>query len=128
MLSTLCETHGTCRVRIIPPGSISRVYKKNLGPSYGGSGGSFTARFLVVAPFVCAPWFLFIFSVNDWPQVAPSKFTADAKGVVTAEIEAKFADRVIPKVGLCVCLHSYESIGDPYVYPSDGSAHYKVYM
>lgn len=46
--------------------------------------------------------------------------------VLTAQIEAKFSGRVIPRVGLCVCLHSYERIGDPYVYPSDGAAHYKV--
>lgn len=59
-------------------------------------------------------------------QVAPSKFNGDALGVLTAQIEAKFADRVIANVGFCVCLHSYESIGDPYVYPSDGAAHYKV--
>lgn len=59
-------------------------------------------------------------------QVAPSKFSGDALDVLTAQIEAKFADRVIANVGLCICLHSYESIGDPYVYPSDGAAHYKV--
>lgn len=59
-------------------------------------------------------------------QVAPSKFSGDALDVLTGQIEAKFADRVIANVGLCICLHSYESIGDPYVYPSDGAAHYKV--
>lgn len=59
-------------------------------------------------------------------QVAPSKFGGEPLRIVTDEIEAKFADRVIPNVGLCICLHSYESIGDPYVYPSDGSAHYKA--
>ena len=59
-------------------------------------------------------------------QVAPGKFSSNSLEVVTAQIEAKFADRVIVNVGLCVGLHSYESIGDPYVYPSDGSAHYKV--
>lgn len=61
-------------------------------------------------------------------QVAPSKFSGDALDVLTAQIEGKFADRVIANVGLCICLHSYESIGDPYVYPSDGAAHYKVYL
>lgn len=60
-------------------------------------------------------------------QVAPGKFSGDALDVLTAQIEAKFADRVIANVGLCLCLHSYESIGDPYVYPSDGAAHYKVH-
>lgn len=59
-------------------------------------------------------------------QVVPSKFSGDALDVLTAQIEAKFADRVIANVGLCLCLHSYEKIGDPYVYPSDGAAHYKA--
>ncbi|CAM9555132.1 unnamed protein product [Ectocarpus fasciculatus] len=65
-------------------------------------------------------------TIKDTVKVAPSKFSGDALDVLTAQIEAKFADRVIANVGLCICLHSYESIGDPYVYPSDGAAHYKV--
>eukprot|EP00752_Nemacystus_decipiens_P003713 g3422.t1 len=65
-------------------------------------------------------------TIKDTVKVAPSKFNGDALDVLTAQIEAKFADRVIANVGLCICLHSYESIGDPYVYPSDGAAHYKV--
>ncbi|CAN0120133.1 unnamed protein product [Pylaiella littoralis] len=65
-------------------------------------------------------------TINDTVKVAPSKFSGDALNVLTAQIEAKFADRVIANVGLCLCLHSYEKIGDPYVYPSDGAAHYKV--
>lgn len=67
-----------------------------------------------------------LFTATYCAQVAPSKFSGDALDVLTAQIEAKFADRVIANVGLCICLHSYESIGDPYVYPSDGAAHYKV--
>lgn len=59
-------------------------------------------------------------------QIAPSKFSGNSLEVLTSQIEAKFADRVIANVGLCLGLHSYESIGDPYIYPSDGSAHYKV--
>ncbi|CAM9360398.1 unnamed protein product [Ascophyllum nodosum] len=65
-------------------------------------------------------------TIKDTVKVAPGKFSSNSLEVVTAQIEAKFADRVIVNVGLCVGLHSYESIGDPYVYPSDGSAHYKV--
>eukprot|EP00903_Cladosiphon_okamuranus_P019376 g17816.t1 len=65
-------------------------------------------------------------TIKDTVKVAPSYFGGDALDVLTAQIEAKFADRVIANVGLCICLHSYESIGDPYVYPSDGAAHYKV--
>ncbi|CAM9208006.1 unnamed protein product [Ectocarpus sp. 12 AP-2014] len=65
-------------------------------------------------------------TIKDTVKVAPSKFSGDALDVLTAQIEAKFADRVIANVGLCICLHSYESIGDPYVYPSDGAAHYKA--
>lgn len=66
-------------------------------------------------------------STTTLSQVAPSKFVGDATlDVLTAQIEAKFADRVIANVGLCVGLHGYDSIGDPYVYPSDGAAHYKA--
>lgn len=63
---------------------------------------------------------------NATSQVAPRKFSGNSLEVLTSQIEAKFADRVVANVGLCLGLHSYESIGDPYIYPSDGSAHYKV--
>eukprot|EP00904_Undaria_pinnatifida_P001880 jgi/Undpi1/11693/HiC_scaffold_36.g13988.m1 len=65
-------------------------------------------------------------TIKDTVKVAPGTFSGDSLDVLTAQIEAKFADRVIANVGLCVALHSYETIGDPYVYPSDGAAHYKV--
>lgn len=63
---------------------------------------------------------------NATSQVAPSKFSGNSVDVLTSQIEAKFSDRVIANVGLCLGLHGYESVGDPYIYPSDGSAHYKV--
>lgn len=79
-----------------------------------------------LSPDGACPLALLCAAVRCCAQVAPSKFSGDALDVLTAQIEAKFADRVIANVGLCICLHSYESIGDPYVYPSDGAAHYKV--
>ncbi|CAM9478944.1 unnamed protein product [Scytosiphon promiscuus] len=65
-------------------------------------------------------------TIKDTVKVAPSKFSGEALDVLTAQIEEKFADRVIANVGLCVCLHSYESIGDPYVYPSDVAEEWRV--
>ena len=38
------------------------------------------------------------------------------------QIEIKYANRVLIHVGLCVSFYDFISIGDPYLYPSEGSA------
>ena len=34
----------------------------------------------------------------------------------------KYSNKVILEVGLCVCFYDFLEVGDPYVYPSEGSA------
>lgn len=38
------------------------------------------------------------------------------------QIEIKYANRVLLHVGLCITFYDFISIGDPYLYPSEGSA------
>ena len=35
------------------------------------------------------------------------------------------ATQILPNVGLCVCIYDFEEIGDAYIYPSEGAAHYQ---
>lgn len=42
------------------------------------------------------------------------------------QIDIKFANKVILEVGLCISLFDFQEIGDPYVYPAEGSAHQRV--
>lgn len=42
------------------------------------------------------------------------------------QIDIKFANKIILDVGLCISLFDFLEIGDPYVYPAEGSAHQRV--
>ena len=46
--------------------------------------------------------------------------------VLLDQIDIKFANKVILDVGLCISLFDFLEIGDPYVYPAEGSAHQRV--
>jgi DNA-directed RNA polymerase III subunit RPC8 len=64
--------------------------------------------------------------VKDNLKVTPDLFERPTKEVLTEVVHAKYANHVIMNVGLCICLYAFGEIGDAYIYPSDGSAHYKA--
>lgn len=45
---------------------------------------------------------------------------------ITAVLEQTFIDRVIADLGLVVTLYDILEVGDGYIYPGDGAAHYRV--
>ena len=45
--------------------------------------------------------------------------------ILTELIDTKYGNRVLPNVGLCVCLYDFVHIGDAMIYPGEGSAHTK---
>jgi DNA-directed RNA polymerase III subunit RPC8 len=42
------------------------------------------------------------------------------------QIDIKFSNKVILDVGLCISLFDFIEVGDPFVYPAEGSAHQRV--
>ena len=42
------------------------------------------------------------------------------------EVDDKYSNRVLHDVGLCMYLWDFLQIGDGYIYPGEGSRHYKV--
>ena len=42
--------------------------------------------------------------------------------VIIEQIEIKFANRVIPDQGLCICFYDFLEVGDPYIYPGEGGS------
>ena len=60
--------------------------------------------------------------IHDNITIAPSKFDRSRLVVLMEEINLKYANKVIPHVGLCVRLLKVESVGEAQVFPSDGSA------
>lgn len=62
-------------------------------------------------------------SVEDKVKILPSKLDRDSEEVLIEEVEAKYANKILPGVGLGICCYDFVRIGDPYIYPSEGSAH-----
>jgi DNA-directed RNA polymerase III subunit RPC8 len=46
--------------------------------------------------------------------------------VLIEQIDAKFANKVLLDVGLCITHFDFLEIEDPYVYPAEGCAHQRV--
>jgi len=70
---------------------------------------------------------MFVLAVlKDSVKVHPSVFDRNQIEALGEEIDHKYSNKVILDVGLCVCLYDFEKIGDAFIYPLDGSAHYKV--
>ncbi|KAL6071679.1 DNA-directed RNA polymerase III subunit RPC8 [Balamuthia mandrillaris] len=63
--------------------------------------------------------------LSDTVKVPPHKFSYELDAIKT-ELNKKYGDKVIPKVGLGVTLYDVVKVGDGFIYPGDGSAHTKV--
>ena len=60
--------------------------------------------------------------IQDNITIVPSSFDRSRLQVLMEEINLKYANKVIPHVGLCIRLLKIESVGEAQVFPSDGSA------
>jgi len=74
--------------------------------------------------------FTLVLLEDDIP-VQPSDFRDDHRLQVKRQIQAKYVDRVVPNVGLCVEFYDFVSFKDAIVYPGDGKlacgeAYFKV--
>uniref|UniRef100_A0A7S1C729 RNA polymerase III subunit Rpc25 domain-containing protein n=1 Tax=Bicosoecida sp. CB-2014 TaxID=1486930 RepID=A0A7S1C729_9STRA len=66
-------------------------------------------------------WFLA--TVRDTITIPPVLFAEDRNEALSLEIEKKYANKVLPDVGLCLCCYDILSVRDSHIYPGDGSAH-----
>eukprot|EP01104_Vermistella_antarctica_P005217 TRINITY_DN15664_c0_g1_i1.p1 TRINITY_DN15664_c0_g1~~TRINITY_DN15664_c0_g1_i1.p1 ORF type:complete len:247 (-),score=59.16 TRINITY_DN15664_c0_g1_i1:222-962(-) len=64
--------------------------------------------------------------LEDKVRVPPDRLKGDEVASVTYEIHAKFCNKVIHNVGLCLVLLDIVKIGDAIVYPGCGSAHFET--
>lgn len=70
---------------------------------------------------------MFILStLEDNVRIAPQDLGKPPAVAITTALEKSFLDKAVAGLGLVVTLYDILSIGDGYVYPSDGGAHYKV--
>jgi len=71
------------------------------------------------------PMFI-LHKVSDTVRVPCAYFLQGKATTLTKLIDDKYSNKVVRNVGLCICLHSFDKLGDSYVYPGDGAAHTEV--
>ncbi|KAK9471196.1 RNA polymerase III subunit Rpc25-domain-containing protein [Dipodascopsis tothii] len=70
---------------------------------------------------------MFILSkFSDLIRVVPSKFSKPTEQALEDEINAKYANKVVHDVGLCISLYDVLDVGDGLIKHGDGSAFIKV--
>ncbi|KAJ9468608.1 DNA-directed RNA polymerase III subunit rpc8 [Diplonema papillatum] len=66
---------------------------------------------------------MFILSVlKDAVKLVPELFDKDCTSALTSSINEKYAGRVVPKVGLCICVYDVISYSDALLHPGDGAS------
>eukprot|EP01036_Dinobryon_divergens_P030335 gene30335-39564_t len=61
-------------------------------------------------------------TIQDKLSTIPEYFDRPRAQVLKEQIEVKYSNKVILEVGLCVCFYDFLEVGDPFIYPSEGSA------
>jgi len=64
--------------------------------------------------------------MRDVVRVAPETFDRDLLEVLEEELDKKYANKMIPDVGLSICVNDFQTIEDAIIYPGDGGAYHKV--
>jgi len=69
--------------------------------------------------------------IDDDIPIQPNDFRDDYRLQLKRQIQAKYVDRVIPNVGLCIEFYDFVCVKDALIYPGDGKlsngeAYYKV--
>jgi len=67
-----------------------------------------------------------IAAVEDKLRILPEQFDRSPADVLIEQIELKYANKVLPEVGLCISFYDFVHIGDPYIYPAEGACHQVV--
>lgn len=88
---------------------------------------------------------MFVLAIlEDKIKIAPEKFDEDHTDMILEEIDQKYTNKVslphdrhfvssftprfqvLIDVGLCISFYDIIKVGEPYIYPAEGSAHQKV--
>ena len=64
--------------------------------------------------------------VEDKIKTLPDQFNRDPVRVLEDQIEIKYCNKILVDAGLCISFYDFMEIGDPFVYPAEGSSHQQV--
>jgi len=60
--------------------------------------------------------------IEDKIKILPSQFGRNSLDVLKEQVEIKYTNRIILDVGLCITFYDFIDVGDPFLYPSEGSS------
>eukprot|EP01035_Chromulina_nebulosa_P020438 gene20438-26520_t len=70
---------------------------------------------------------MFILTViEDKIKIKPDQFDNETSETIIEIIQSKYCNKIIPDVGLVISFFDFIEVGDPYIYPSEGSSHQQV--
>lgn len=70
---------------------------------------------------------MFILSkINDLVRISPDQFHRDTASAVTHQLNNKFANKVIPHVGLCITIYDLLEVDEGQLKPGDGASYIYV--
>ena len=64
--------------------------------------------------------------VEDKVKTQPDQFERSMREIIIEQIELKYVNKIIYQVGLCVAFYDFIHVGDPLIYPAEGSTHQSV--
>ena len=64
-----------------------------------------------------------VVSRDEAVRVPPAELGRDLRDLLADDIDAKYANRVLPDIGLAVSLFAIDKTTDPFVLPGDGGVH-----
>ncbi len=63
---------------------------------------------------------------RDTVRIPPEKFKANTRDNIISEIESHYGGRVVPEVGVCICLDRLLDVDKQFNFPNKGAAFVKV--
>uniref|UniRef100_A0A8R1ILJ3 SHS2_Rpb7-N domain-containing protein n=1 Tax=Caenorhabditis japonica TaxID=281687 RepID=A0A8R1ILJ3_CAEJA len=70
---------------------------------------------------------MFILSqLCDTVAIKPHQLNADQQTVIKKRLNERLANKVVPDLGLCICVYDITEIGDSYILPGEGDCRARV--
>ncbi|XP_041093844.1 DNA-directed RNA polymerase III subunit RPC8 [Polyodon spathula] len=69
-----------------------------------------------------------VIEMVDTVRTPPWQFQQKLNDAIAEQLNKKLANKVVYKVGLCICLYDITKLEDSFIFPGDGASHTKVHF
>uniref|UniRef100_A0A1I7XG31 TPR_REGION domain-containing protein n=1 Tax=Heterorhabditis bacteriophora TaxID=37862 RepID=A0A1I7XG31_HETBA len=98
---------------------MRRFAAHNLALIYKSSGNEYLARRVYEQMFVLA-------LMEDTVPVKPHELGKDLEMVVKRRLNQRLANKIVPDLGLCICVYDLLDVGVTYILPGEGDGHTRI--